>query len=223
MLQTTAQEVEVVKDYFNVLEDWKRLPAYRLEVRIDSLVGFALPRVLERLYGYKTAVTIPELPIRVGTVHHQYEGKDFADRSYKVDFFVLTECRRNIFVEFKTDSGSRRTTQDDYLRTSVKLGMKAIVDGIIRISEVSTYKKKYSHLLQKLQDVGLVVHDGNHVKSSVQETEITVLYVQPKILADDDDKNIIDFETLGNTIGECYPDSILMCRLAESISGWGND
>jgi hypothetical protein len=223
MNHTGGQEIEVVSAYFDTLEDWKKLPAYRLEVRIDSLVGFALPKVLERLYGYRAAVIIPELPIRLGAVRPQPEDRDSADRSYKVDFFVLTVCRRNILVEFKTDSGSRRSKQDVYLQASVELGMKAIVEGIIRISEVSAYKRKYSHLLQKLQDVGLVAYDGKRAKCTAQRSDIMLIYVQPKMLADDRDKKIIDFATLSGTIRECYPDSMLMCRLAESISGWAYD
>jgi len=38
----------MIDEYFATLEDWKRLPAYKLETRVDSLVGFALPTVIER-------------------------------------------------------------------------------------------------------------------------------------------------------------------------------
>jgi len=31
-------------NYFEMMKDWKKLPAYRAEPRIDSLVGYYLPR-----------------------------------------------------------------------------------------------------------------------------------------------------------------------------------
>ena len=120
----------MIGEYFDMLEDWKRLPAYKLEVRIDSLVGFALPKVLELRFGLRTKKIIPELPIRLGTVHPKHDGKPFADRSYKVDFYVRTECEQNLFIEFKSDSGSRRGKQDEYLQLSAQAKMGAIVDGI---------------------------------------------------------------------------------------------
>jgi len=33
-------------EYFKMMEDWKRLPAYKAEPRIDSLVGFYLPEIV---------------------------------------------------------------------------------------------------------------------------------------------------------------------------------
>lgn len=52
-------EMRLINEYFDMLEDWKRLPAYKLEVRIDSFIGFALPQVIESIYGFKTKVIIP--------------------------------------------------------------------------------------------------------------------------------------------------------------------
>ena len=101
--------------YFATLRDWKHLPAYKAETRVDSIVGFALPQILEHARGLKVATVIPELPLRIGSVQPQHAEARFANKSYKVDFFVVTECGRNILIEFKTDSGSRRDGQDGYL------------------------------------------------------------------------------------------------------------
>ena len=55
-------------DYFGMLADWKKLPAYKAEPRIDSLVGFFLPRFIGDYFNINVTGTIPELPIRSATV-----------------------------------------------------------------------------------------------------------------------------------------------------------
>ena len=99
---------------------------------------------------------IPEFPIRLGTINSKHEKTTYADRSYKVDFFLKSKLGNNYFVEFKTDSSSRRDKQDWYLMEANNKGMQKIVDGIVRIASVSSYKKKYNHLLSKLKQLKLL-------------------------------------------------------------------
>lgn len=75
--------------YFDMIEDWKKLPSYRAEPRMDSLVGFYLDELLSEYLNIKIEKTIPELPLRLGTIHPKYKDTTFTDRSYKVDFFLL--------------------------------------------------------------------------------------------------------------------------------------
>jgi hypothetical protein len=208
----------MIDDYFRLLEDWKLLPAYKLEVRIDSLVGFALPKVLEDVSGRTTQLLIPELPLRLGTLRHELEDTKYANRSYKVDFYVLTQRGENLFVEFKTDSGSRREKQDEYLKRSMEVGMTSILEGIVTLSKYTPYKKKYEHLLSKLGQAGLVDHGG---KPQVQDDEVRVMYIQPMCQESDDPAHVLDFDTLGASIAKCFPTSELMTRLARSIKSWG--
>ena len=42
-----SEDQIIINDYFKTLEGWKRLPAYKLETRIDSIVGFALPKIIK--------------------------------------------------------------------------------------------------------------------------------------------------------------------------------
>ena len=126
--------------YFKTLKDWKRLPAYRLEPRIDSFIGFFLPDILGEHLGAGVSGTIPELPIRLGTVDPEKEGTKDADRSNKVDFYVLGKDGIHYFIEVKSDSSSRRDEQDKYLKKSSEYGMQKIVEGIIRISKATSYK-----------------------------------------------------------------------------------
>ncbi len=162
--------------YFEMMVDWKKLPAYRAEPRIDSFIGFYLPEMISDLLGDKIVGVIPEMPLRVGTLRPELKDKDYADRSYKVDFYLLGASGTNYFIEFKTDSGSRNDPQDNYLQKAAGLSMNDIIQGIIGISKVSTYKIKYSHLLNKLISLSLLDGDGVYLGRS---EEIRVVYVQP--------------------------------------------
>ncbi len=117
--------------YFELMADWKKLPAYKAEPRIDSLVGFFLPEFIESFLNIKSAGIIPELPIRLATVKPKHEGTNYADRSYKVDFLIIGNNEVNYLIEFKTDSGSRRDEQDLYLVEAKEAGTESIVNGIL--------------------------------------------------------------------------------------------
>ena len=210
----------MIIEYFELLEDWKQLPSYKLETRIDSFVGFVLPRILDDVFGIKTRIVIPELPIRLGTIYPEHEHKIFANRSYKVDFYVRTKLGENLFIEFKSDSGSRRESQDNYLQRSVQEGMNAIIEGILKIYQVTSYRSKYDHLLEKLKHAGLIdrtnkIQDGSD--------SIQIMYIQPKCLGTDKPEQVLDYIRLAKAIKDCYPDSELMDRLSLSLETWSTD
>jgi len=143
-------------EYFKMMIDWKKLPAYRAEPRIDSLIGYYLKDILSSRLGDQITGIIPEFPLRLGTVNPAINDKNYADRSYKVDFLAIGSEGKNYLVEFKTDGKSLRPDQDKYLIQSEKIGTMKIIDGVIKISEVSSYKVKYKHLLDKIHGFGLI-------------------------------------------------------------------
>lgn len=128
-----------------------------------------------------------------------------------------------MFIELKTDTGSRRENQDSYLEQCRVAKMESILKGIIKISSVTSYKKKYSHLLAKLQLAGLLSETpaGHSVKIGAEK--IKILYVQPRVLETDSNKDILDFNRLADTIEKCYPESELMKRLSLSLKTWCTD
>ena len=172
---------DIIPEYFRQLIDWKKLPAYKLETRIDSLIGFVLPKVLRAWNkDYETEVIIPEFPLRLGTIYpKKYENTKSANRSYKVDFYVRTKSNKNLFIEFKTASASRKNKQDKYLQDSTIVKMKLILDGIITIHEATSYKYKikYNYLLNKFKDAGLVKQSNDIWQSSIVQEEIKILYI----------------------------------------------
>jgi len=156
--------------------DWKKLPAYRAEPRIDSLIGYYLKDVLTSILDDQISGIIPEFPLRLGTVNPDIDDKNYADRSYKVDFFAIGSKGINYLVEFKTDGRSLRPGQDKYLTQAEKVGTKKIIEGVLRISEVSSYKAKYKHLIDKMEKVGLL--DGNQQYSGLNP-QLCKIYVIP--------------------------------------------
>lgn len=205
-------------EYFEMLKDWKKLPAYKAEPRIDCLIGHYLPQILSNYLNVKVKGIIPELPIRLGTIKPTHEGTVYADRSYKVDFLAITENGVNYLVEFKTDSGSRRVEQDLYLQEAKMFGTKAVVDGIIKISNVSSYRHKYDHLKNKLLYFGLIDHDNNYTGLN---PDFEVVYVQPSNM--NLEKFVIDFKWISEWLKSNYANSEFETELANTLYTWSNN
>lgn len=212
-----------VQSYFSVLRDWKRLPAYRAESRVDSIVGFALPELLLHNRNERVTLVIPELPLRIGSVQPQHEGKSFSNKSYKVDFFVMTEGGKNYLVEFKTDSGSRREKQDDYLDSARKIGLGAVVEGILKLYQATTYKKKYRYLLTKLEEAGLVSCKNAGYAACIADNRLHVLYVQPHAKDDDVGRDILDFVAVAEALRERFGGDEFMEAAARAFLAWVED
>lgn len=208
------------KKYFKMLEDWKRLPAYRAEPRIDSLVGYYLPDMVADFCEEKIVGIIPELPIRLGTVKPDLNEASYADKSYKVDFYLLGASGKNYLIEFKTDSGSRRDKQDTYLDEAKCVGMTAVVKGILRIASVSSYKKKYSHLRSKLLELGLIDPDDQFTGKA---DTVEIVYVQPHRKDDDIGRVVIDFMQVSKWLTDRFGHSEFESGLAGTLLKWSGD
>lgn len=205
------------QNYFETMMDWKKLPAYKAEPRIDSLIGYYLPSIVSDFFKDKIVGIIPELPIRLAMVDKKYEYTNLADRSYKVDFYLLGETGINYFVEFKTDSTSRREKQDNYLLNSQKVGMDLIIQGITKISRASSYKKKYNHLKDKLIKNNLI-SDNN---SFIGKNEIKNIYVQPKNIKND--LLCIDFRWISNWLESKKEKDTFEKYFANALKVWAID
>lgn len=202
-----------------MLENWKKLPAYKAETRIDSLVGYYLKTLLNEFIEEEIIGIIPELPIRKGTIHPEYEGTVHAERSFKVDFFAVGGKGVNYLIEFKSDSGSRRDGQDLYLKNSQDLGTKALMEGIVRIASVSPYTRKYDHLLKSLQEVDLL---SPIKKYTGKNPDLEILYVQPSNNNNAED-NIIDFIQIASWLEDQTDTDSFELELAAALRIWAND
>jgi len=204
-------------NYFKMMIDWKKLPAYKAEPRIDSLIGFFLTPILEEYLNEKFEEIIPELPIRLGTVRAELENTKHAERSYKVDFFAIGNKGKNYLIEFKTDTNSRRTKQDEYLNISKELGTSKIINGILSISNASAYTKKYNHLKDKLQKVGLL---NDKFEFSGKNKDLEIIYVQPS--NHNKENLVIDFNWIADWLEKDKKDTFKN-ELATALRIWSND
>lgn len=204
--------------YFETMVDWKKLPAYRAEPRIDSFIGYYLPEIASDFLQEKIIGIIPELPIRLGTVRPELQNKAYADRSYKVDFYLSSESGIHYLVEFKSDTRSRRDEQDHYLVSASQMGMKAIVDGILRISQVSSYEQKYQHLTDKMRVLGLLNENKDYVG---QFNDIKILYVQP--IDKEKNGNCIEFKWIADWLERKSTLDDFESNLILALREWSKD
>ncbi|MEA1977100.1 MAG: hypothetical protein U9N80_04290 [Chloroflexota bacterium] len=202
---------------FDLLDNWRHFPSYQLERRADIFFAVFLPDVIKKTFNSEVKTIIPEFPIRVGTI---YPDKPI-NKSYKADYFVLTEgTNQCILVELKTDDTSRREEQDDYLTAAQEVKLHALIDGVISIYEATEYKQKYRSLINELISSGLLKEDGSDlVNCASDETEITILYIQPNP-SENDDKKSISFAVYSEIVAE-HEDELSL-RFSKSLIEWAN-
>ena len=153
---------KTIDDVFKLLDDWRHLPKYQLERRADIYFALFLPDVLERHYEKHNIKLdrkiIPEFPLRLGTLWPNAEYKR-PNQSVNVDYVAFSKCRQKVlFVELKTDLGSRNPEQDDNLKQAKDLEFRMFVDGLLTISkpDVTGEARKYIELLKLLSGLDLV-------------------------------------------------------------------
>jgi len=173
---------------FSNLDHWRHLPAYQLERRADIFFSVYLPRVLEQHVG--TAIDpriVPEFPIKRDLI---WPDKP-THLSVKVDYVLFAEDRsRAYLIELKTDSSSRRSSQDLYLARARELGFTALLEGLVTIVHRTTACRKYYHLLCLLEDLGFLrlpdglaeqIYPSITLQGRRQLREITIEPVEPAI------------------------------------------
>ena len=208
-----GRKVSAVHAYFDRLREWKKLPAYKAEPRVDAIVGLVLPGVLRALRGWEVDVLIPEFPLRLGTLAMGGATDSKNDnRSFKADFFVRTACGKNLLIEFKTDMSSRRTKQDDYLLAAQEVGLRGLVDGVAQLEKHSKATEKYGALMEQLgriESAGLAADDA-----------IDILYVQPLPPGEGGGWGFLE---LADAMRETYPDDAFIGAAAETFELWGEE
>lgn len=135
-----------VNKLFNLLDERRHLPKYKLELRASPFFELFLPEVLTARYKNKGLKftqkgIIPEFPL-----------KKENNQSTNVDFFALSEDKKHAYlIELKTDMNSMNVKQDEYLCEAAGKQLQRLVQDIICISESTHSYKKYTHLLRRLE------------------------------------------------------------------------
>jgi hypothetical protein len=159
---------------------------------------------------------LPEFPIRTATI----EPASGTNRSVKADYLVnLQDANTVIFVELKTDDGSRRIAQDEYLEKARQVGLPALLEGILEIPKTSRSKKKYRCLLEALHEMEFIAlgQDGRF-RVAQAGYDIQIVYLQPT--NPDGKENVISFREAA-TIIEMQGDE-LGRRFARSLREWAD-
>ena len=154
-----------IEKVFEILNDWRQLPNYQLERRADIFFALYLPEIIKRKFGIEITYDniIPEFPLRKGTLF-----LNESNQSVKVDYAIITSSKV-IFIELKTDNNSVNQDQIDYLEKAKEAKFTHLIEGVRLIEEKTKQKKKYKHLLEKL--------DGFDLST---EKEIGIVYILPQ-------------------------------------------
>lgn len=191
---------------FDLLDQWRLLPAYQLERRADIFFAIYLKEIIENCTNYSVEKIIPEFPVRVGTVYPERGG----NQSFKIDYLVI--CKETVLlIELKTDAASRRNKQDEYLIATKNAKISELIDGLSKIYEASTSKVKYTRLRNELSEI-----DWSEKKN------IEIIYIQPVPNENEDtggdNPTFIYFETIAKLLEK--KDSKLAQRFAKSLKKW---
>ena len=164
---TSNDRSPTVGHMFELMNNWRHLPGYRLEARAAPFFALYLRDLLSvRLDAKLHPIIIPEFPLRIGTLDPdeklaQKRPKDGRARrqnlSYNVDYVAFSDDRETAFlVELKTDMSSIDKNQEAYLHLARDRKLGPLVRGIIEICENSKKRSKYVHLLHLLANLELV-------------------------------------------------------------------
>ncbi len=220
----------MIDKLFERMDEWRHLPSYQLERRADLFFSLYLSAALEKKFEKKFCEDlIPEFPVHVGTIYPDTP----INRSFKIDYLALSsDGKLAAFVELKTDGKSRRLGQDRYLALSQQAGLEKLLAGLIQIFQATNSKRKYFHLLEHVERLGLIAipeelrrimsgqslrgakaaADAIAIESTV--TECSVVYLQPS----GEGKQVISFEEFRSTVLE--HDDPGSRRFAQSLSEW---
>ena len=137
-----------INKLFNLLDDWRNLPAYQLERRADIFFAIHLEQIIENILETKIDIIIPEFPVRIGEISDKHPE---LNKSFKIDYLTYSKNENKVYlIELKTDQRSRRDKQDWYLRRASKIKVQGLVEGLIKIHQATNQKVKYKVLLQNV-------------------------------------------------------------------------
>ena len=162
----TARKFPTISDIFNLLNDWRHLPFYSLETCAAPFFAVFLHEILSNHFDREFhEILIPEFPLRIGTLYEKSGRTQISDsgtrqpsddQSYNVDYVAFAKDKKTAyFIELKTDMGSRRREQDEYLHSARQKRFTCFVDGIVHMARASKKKQKYMHLLHLLSAPGI--------------------------------------------------------------------
>ena len=140
------------------LDEWRHLPAYQLERRVDIFFGMFLPKVIEKEFCMQVDEVIPEFPMHKALLECPANCPSNAKSHHtvKVDFAVFgrrKEKRQILLVELKTEMESLNKDQLENMKKVGHAGSKKLLEGVKYAAMHSDSKHKYAHLIWKLTNL----------------------------------------------------------------------
>ena len=206
-----------IDNLFDLLDDWRHLPAYQLERRADIFFAIHLDVILFNLYGIKIDLIIPEFPVRIGEISEKHSA---INRSFKIDYLVYSNISQKVLlIELKTDQLSLRDKQQWYLESAKKIMLPGLLRGLKKIYAATSQKVKYNSLLERLENVNWIQRVDNTFEIVCLEHEPEIIYIQP--VNPISQPNVISFDDIIKTLEGS--DNALTNRFIESLEKWKTD
>ena len=205
-----------INHLFNLLDEWRQLPAYQLERRADIFFAMYLERILEKVKGIKADLVIPEFPVRVGAVRENVPG---LNRSFKIDYLVYSESMQKVYlVELKTEMASLREKQTEYLKAAADIKISGLISGLLKIYKATSprHKPKYDKLLQKLEHIKWIKRSNHEILNLDCQIAPEIIFIQP--VNKNKSPDVISFDDVIGVLSEI--DDPVAGRFGESLGRW---
>lgn len=141
------------------MDEWRHLPTYQLERRMDIVLSFLIPDIVRKEFDLTPdhdLEIIPEFPLHKGLIINDNDEGD--NQSVKVDFALFSKQERRIFlVELKTENNSIDETQLKNMRKAKKAGANKLLNGVIKCAQNTASPRKYAHLIWMLHNVECII------------------------------------------------------------------
>lgn len=222
-----------IDQLFDLLDERRHLPDYRLEPRVSPFFELFLPEVLEKHLGAVRLPIIPEFPLK----------KSDSNQSNKVDFFALSGVGEDVYlIELKTDVDSLREAQDNYLKCASQKTLHHLIEDVKCVACASRSYGKYAQLLRRLSRLELIgdvshawdkafasKHAGwssavRRIINKAPKRKPELVYIVPDCSkarqgkhSIPEDAHCICFEEVAHVVGEHVP---IGKRFAESLWRW---
>lgn len=219
------KEIIKINKLFDLLDDWRNLPGYQLERRADIFFAIYLDKIIERKFGAKIDLVIPEFPIRKDNLpnHSRFNKKPLKkpNQSFQIDYLLYSksDIPQVFLVELKTDKNSRNEKQDWYLEEASKIKVKGLVEGLIKIHSATNQKLKYDNLLDKIEKIGWIKRGNKTIKNLNIEIEPSILYIQPT--NEESIDSVISFDDIIIALSDS--NDPVTKRFIESLEKWKSD
>jgi len=153
------RKMSAIYEVLRQLDEWRHLPDYQLERRVDIFFGMFLPKLIEKRFGVCVDKVVPEFPLHKGLFKDKPSFESGSHHSVKVDFAVfgtkVDKKQKQIFlVELKTDMESLDFVQLENMIKACRAGPTCIMRGVQQLARNTRAMHKYAHLVWRLIELG---------------------------------------------------------------------